>query len=419
MNVLFVCEYDWFKSIVFDIHMLAEGLSLRGHRVYAVDYEWDEKSGIRFQTVEVNASRIYPEAKVMLRRPGFVRIHFGSLKLLPLEYFSALIMQYLEIRKVIREKQIDVVVLYSVLTNGVTTVHLARSLGVPVVHRNIDMLHNLSSSLVKRQATKFFEKKVYPAVDLLLALTPNYAEYLERFGANSSRIKLLLFPIDTSLFHQGIDYSQIRQKWGVTNKDKVLVWMGTLYRFSGLPELLREFPALVKRVPNAKLVIVGDGPIRLSLELSVKELGLEGRVTITGYQPFQTMPQFINMADLCINAFVVNEITKDLFSAKVIQYLACGKPVVCSSLPGMMTLLPGESCGIVYAENTADMVVKIADLLLSDERRSRLGQAGLGYVRREHSCKQIIGQFEAALLEAISLKLSRSLKPSKGGGGVS
>lgn len=414
MNILFVCEYEWFKSVVFDIHVLAEGLSLRGHNVHVIDYEWDDRSQIRFKTSEVdNAARVYSEARVYLHRPGFIRLRLkrpGFAKCLPLEYFSTVITHHREIARVIREKDIDVIVLYSVLVNGLPAISLARQHNIPVVLRNIDMLHRVSSSSLKCKAIKFFEKRVYPRVDAFLALTPKYREYLISLGADGSRVELLLFPIDPEVFHPGADPGDIRQKWGIDAGDQVITFIGGLYRFGALNDFIRSFHEVIKEAPRARLLIVGDGLARPELEKTVMELGLSGKVIIAGNQPFQDMPKYVNLAALCINAFPTTGFTRDLFSAKIVQYLACGKATVSSALPGISTLIPEKKCGVIYADSIGDMVREVVKLLKSPEQRAKLGEAGLKYVRKAHHQDIIIGQFEEALERAIAGKRRRKKK---------
>ena len=142
------------------------------------------------------------------------------------------------------------------------------------------------------------------------------------------------------------------------------------------------------------------------MENIITKLSLENHVIVTGYQPFSTMPQYINLADICINAFPITNTTKDLFSAKIIQYLACGKATVSTALPGIKSLLPGESHGVVYADSAVEMAKKIVDLLASAERRQELGQAGFDYVRQAHSCDKLTRQLEATLEEIIMEKRS-------------
>ena len=151
-------------------------------------------------------------------------------------------------------------------------------------------------------------------------------------------------------------------------------------------------------------MIVGDGPQRPKLERIITELGLERKVIITGFQPYKMMPQYINLATICINPFVISNDTRDVFPAKMMQYVACGKATVATALPGITTLLPGESHGVVYAENAADMAKEAVSLLKSGERRQALGDAGLNQVREAYRCEKIAHELENILEEAIKNK---------------
>ena len=112
MNILFIHEVDWINKVVFDIHSLAEALSLSGHQVYAIDYEdtWRKKGLFDFgslKTAVSQVSRAFPGSSVCLRRPGFIKIP-------GLSRISAGLTHYTEISRTIREKDIDAIVLYSV-----------------------------------------------------------------------------------------------------------------------------------------------------------------------------------------------------------------------------------------------------------------------------------------------------------------
>jgi phosphatidylinositol alpha-1,6-mannosyltransferase len=215
---------------------------------------------------------------------------------------------------------------------------------------------------------------------------------------------LLPFPVDTRLFCPSADCSEIRRKWGLGESDKVIVFIGTLFEFSGLDAFIPQFPQVIKEIPEAKLLIVGDGPQRPELERIITKLALERQVIITGFQPYQTMPQYINLATICINPFLINNNTIDIFPAKIMQYAACGRATVATALRGITTLLPGESHGVVYANNAADMAREVIALLRSAERREQLGCAGLNHVKQAYSYEKIARQLEKILEEAIKEK---------------
>ena len=402
MNILVVHEVDWLKKVVFEIHNTAEQMSLLGHQVFVIDFEdtW-QRNGIfhlgSLKTREFdNVARTIPGASVCLRRPGFIRIP-------GLSRLSASITHYLEIKKVIREKKIDIILLYSVPTNGLQTLYLAKKFKIPVVFRSIDILHRLVRYPVLRPSTKFLEKRVYSGVDKILAIAPRYADYVIKMGAPEDKVKLVLMPVDTGLFRPSGEYEELYQKWGLSPDDRIIVFVGTLFDFSGLDGFVRLFPRVLAQVPRAKLVIVGDGPQRNRLEAIITELGLDQKVIITGFQPYETMPQYINLATVCINTFLNTEETEDIFPGKIMQYLACGKATVATPLLGITKILPGESHGIVYADGEG-MVSGVVNLLKSPEYGEKLGQAGLAYVQKLHSYERIARQFEAELLDAVAQK---------------
>ncbi|MGD0793989.1 MAG: glycosyltransferase family 4 protein [Dehalococcoidales bacterium] len=403
MNILFVHEVDWLNKVVFDIHSLADGLSLRGHHVFAIDYEdtWKQKNLFDLGSLKTSQfdgiARSLPGASVTLIRPGFIKIP-------ALSRLSAAFTHYKEIHKTIREKNIEVIILYSVPTNGLQTVSLARKFKIPVIFRSIDILNMMVRYPALRRITKFLEKKVYSSVDLVLPNTPQYLKYVSGMGVPESRIRLLPFPVDTSLFRPSVDSSEVRRKWDLEGEEQIIVFIGTLFEFSGLDEFLCRFPGVLKEVPQARLLIVGDGPQRSKLERIIAEMGLKNRVIITGFQPYRTMPEYINLAAVCINTFRVTGAIMDTFPSKIVQYAACGKATVATPLRGITSLLPGESHGVVYAADAAGIVGEVISLLKSAERRQQIGQNGLNYVRDNFNYEKISGELETILEEAIREK---------------
>jgi len=405
MRILFVSESIWMAGVVYDLHIFAEGLSLLGHKVYAIDpgEQSEKKHNSDLPSEFQKVSRIFSEACVLFKSPRFPRPSLGKFSINPgipgVKHIYRFRKIYSEIDKVLRNEKIDIIVLYSAARSGVQTVHLAKKYNIPVVFRNVDMLYKLWPTFLERIAVKIHEKYVYPRMDMLLALTPKYAEYLIRLGADKTKVELLPFPIDVEQFHPTVDCSEIRHRWGLDDNKQVIVFIGTLYEFGGLVEFARQFPIVLKQVPRAKLLIVGDGPIRPTLEEIVAELNLKEHVIITGYQPFSHMPQYVNAATVCLNVFPINENTKDIFSAKIIQYLSCGKATVSSALPGITTALPSESCGVVYADTIDDVVEKIVDMLKSPERRKRSEKVGLEYIKQAHSHDKVILRLEEILIK--------------------
>ena len=400
MNILFVHEVDWLAKVVYEPHCLSEFLSLLGHQVYAIDYEsdWSRKGIFDFGSLRTrefkNVSRAYSKASVSLRRPGFIKIP-GISRL------SAGFTQHREIRTTIRQNDIDVVILYSAPTNGLQAISLSRRFQVPIVFRAIDTLHQLVPYRILSPATYLLERIVYSSVDLILALTCQLSQYVVRMGARGTRVKILPEGVDTDLFRPGCDCSQIRRRWGVKEQDFVVLFMGTLFEFSGLNALVYRFPELLKQIPEAKLLIVGDGPQRPKLERITAESGLTEQVVFTGFQPYETLPQYINLATVCINPFLITKATADVFPAKVLQYLACGKGVIATPLPGMQSIILGEQQGVIYADGTDEIIRELILLSKSAQCRQQLEEKGLNYVRQVHGYDKIARELETILIQVV------------------
>ena len=140
------------------------------------------------------------------------------------------------------------------------------------------------------------------------------------------------------------------------------------------------------------------------MERIIAELGLKDKVTITGFQPYETMPQYISLATVCINTFIMNKTTIEVFPAKILQYAACGKATVATPLLGITSLLAGESHGVDYAEDAGGMANEVIALLKNPERRKLMEKGGLDYVRANFAFAKITSELEAILEEAIKAK---------------
>ncbi len=394
MNILFVHEVDWLKKVIYEPHTLSELLSLAGHNVYAIDYEsmWIRDGTFDFGTLRTTSrdvARTYDGAVVKLIRPGFIKIPV-------LSRLSAFFTHWRVIKQTIREKNIDVIVLYSAPTNGLQTIALSRELGVPVIFRSIDVLHRLVDNPLLARVTNQIEKIVYSRSDLILTITPALTRYVVNLGTSEDKVRVLPLGVDTDLFRPRVEDRELRSQLGFEDSDKVIVFMGTLPKFSGLDTFIRAFPDLLRTTPDARLLVVGDGVQRPILEVIIDKLGLKKKVIITGFLAHEMIPRFINLASVCINTFPISDTTRDIFPTKVAQYMACGKPVISTPLLGLREMSIGRKQGVVYSSLGA-MNMAIASLLSDNTRVQEMGKLALEYARYTHDYSKIVGQLETEL----------------------
>lgn len=406
MNILFVHEVDWASKVVYDVHEFPELLSLRGHRVFFVDYEESytrlhRSDVVRWRTrVVENTHRLYDGAALQLRTPGLVKLPI-------LDRLSSILFQFVDIEKTIRRERIDVVMLYAMPTSGLSAILAARLNHVPVVFRAIDVLHLLRPQPTS-SAIWCAERLGTPRVDAVVALTPRMKEYVCSLGVDPEHVTVVGTGIDSTLFYPGPRDPAIAREYGLEPEDRVAMFLGTMYGFSGLDYVIEHFGEVLELTPAAKLLLVGGGAELERFRALAARHGVSDRIVFTDMQPFARLPKLINAADIAFNSFRRSQLTDSVLPEKIPRYMSCGKPVLSTPLNAAKEILEGEANGVQFEDLGPAYMRGMARLLSDDARREQLGEAALAYARANHDWDALVSKAEAVLEDAIHRKQGRS-----------
>jgi len=353
MNLLVVHEAGYIEAVIYEYQIISEILSSNGHRVYVIDYS-STKKGLTFSEIFSLKTKYFYNVGKTGRKKGVTLIRPGIIKIFGLGRLSAFISHFFAIRKVIKKHKIDRIILYSIMTNALQTIFWAKIYKIPVLFRLMDVIHQLVSFPYKLLKWPIYltERVVYKSVDQLLAVTPRIAKYAIKMGANPKTTTYLpTSAVDSKLFYPNKKDPKLLKKYGLSKKDLVILFAGYLYRFSGLDEVIIKLPKYLKKYPHMKLVIVGPGEQENQLHQLINQYKLSERVVLTGFVNFEDLPNYINLADVCINPFHIIPATNIIFPGKIYQYTACGKPTLATKLQGMTDIFPVDTSdkhGIYY-----------------------------------------------------------------------
>lgn len=376
LNILIIQEVDWVKKITYEMHHLSELFSLKGHNVFAIDIP-DPGSisfkKISFQKID-NYNRIYENSTVKLFRTPIIPIK-GLSRLTA--YFSS----YNFIKKILKENDIDIVLIYSAVTNLEAAIKATREMNIPLVHRTFDIVHEIILEKYLKKKVEKIEKNAYPQLDFVIANTPFMKEWSEEMGAKN--VTVITQGVDPSIMKKLEPNIQLMNRLGISVDDIVVMYLGSVLSHSGLEKILDTIPKILKKFPTFKLLIVGDGSHLSSLKQQAKELGISKHVIFTGFVPYKQVPEYCSISKLCINPFRINPMTDKLSPAKIFDFMGCGKPIIATPLRGMLLDFPEESNTIIYSqlENFEDKIIE----LLSSPDLENIGNRTRHYVETNYT----------------------------------
>lgn len=149
-------------------------------------------------------------------------------------------------------------------------------------------------------------------------------------AAAAARMERLSPDVDTGRFHPGCGGAGIRERLGIAPEAPVVVCTARMVRRKGQDTLVRAWPAVLREVPGAVLLLVGDGPARRRVERMVRRRGVEGSVVLTGSVPWTEVPAYTDAGDVfampCRTRLFGLE--AEAFGIVFLEAAACGLSVV-------------------------------------------------------------------------------------------
>jgi glycosyltransferase involved in cell wall biosynthesis len=371
VRILFVHEVNYRRKVVYEIHDFPELMAKRGHHVTFVDFPEDEpRRGLRrfvdLRTEISYACRAHEGGEIEVVTPGRVLPP-------PADRLAATVTHVPVLRRLLAHGHFDVMVLYGAPTNGWQAMMLAHRYHVPVVFRAIDISHALRKTVYK-PLIKAAERYIYGKADAISTHNVALRDYIVEAGGDPERITLDVPGIDLERFHPAPRDPSLQARYGITPDTRVILFMGTLYRFAGLGWFLDGIAPFLRETPDVTVLLVGGGEQEEVLREQVERLGLGGQVRFTGFIGYDELADHLRLADVAINPFDEQLVTRCALPGKVLQYAAVGLPTVCTRLDGLAGFIP-EGEGILYREPGKEFLAAVEELIDDRERAAEIGRA--------------------------------------------
>ena len=245
----------------------------------------------------------------------------------------------------------------------------------------------------KRNVIRYF---VYRLARLVIVVSQDLQKMMEtRLNLKTGQILFIPNGVNTDVYSRnGLDRERVRKELGLKETDLVIGFSGRFDPVKNFSFLLTVFEHCVKSDKNFKLVLIGDGPERSSIEAFCSSRNIRDQVIFVGQKDI-VLPYLRALDVFLLTSF------REQMPMSMLEAMSIGIPVVASAVGEIPSILKGSEAGFVV-ECRADPQVFAQSLLKmrNAEIRNRMGEAARGIVLNRFQEKTMIKKY-TEVFEAI------------------
>ncbi len=251
-------------------------------------------------------------------------------------------------------READIVLASWAYPDGCASIIMAHHLGKPCAVK----VHGSDINIVAQMTSaRALLKRILPKADAAISVSRQLSDELASLGLVRSRIHLVANGVSTALFHVR-DRRQAREHLGVAHDRPIVLFVGRIEPQKGVDEILDAWETVRARIPEAVLVLVGDGPLKGRVQALQERWG-DGLIA-PGARPLAEVAEWLGACD----AFTLPS-WKEGTPNVVLEALASGRPVVGSRVGGIPDILADERSGLLVPAHDANALAKALIEVLS------------------------------------------------------
>jgi glycosyltransferase involved in cell wall biosynthesis len=275
----------------------------------------------------------------------------------------------------------------------------ARLLGKPILMKiaGSGVVPLMAKSLVGRLELRWLRKWAYR----VMILNEGMREEAMAEGFAPDQLYWMPNPVDIANFapYGDREKTELRRKFGITPAAAAVLYCGRLAAGKGLPELIDAFALVAHQVPEALLVIVGDGPLRRQLAIQASQLHLkDNKVRFVGQVSPTEVCDWLNVADV----FTLVSFSEG-FPCALAEAMSTGLPCVVSDIPANRQLIDDGKQGFLTPANDKEAIsIAIVKLLKNVTLRSRMGEAARQRIVDNYSSDKVSDLYETLFVQMLT-----------------
>ena len=224
--------------------------------------------------------------------------------------------------------------------------------------------------------------------------------FITEFGFSPQKVHTIHNGADQERYNPAnydpLELDNMRKKLKISPETKIISLIARLYKSKGQQYLIEAAPAILEHVPQARFLLVGDGPHEPLLRQRIHALGLADHFIFSGYR--QDIPELIAISDI-----VVRPSEMEGLPINVIEAMLMAKPVIASRIAGVPEMIEHEVNGLMISVGDVDALAKhIVSVLTDDSKRLAIGEAARSTALAKFSMESCVAKTVALYYDLIS-----------------
>jgi glycosyltransferase involved in cell wall biosynthesis len=312
------------------------------------------------------------------QRYGIATVGFGDQR--PFDLMAAA-----AIRNFIKEQQIDIVHSHGYKANvyAQTVKHGVATRTMATCHPWTETAYSLKSRVYTR-----LDKFLLPRFDRIVAISEAVKTEVLQAKVPSHKVTVIPNGIDLERFNTNGEKQKIRAALGLPTEGVIVGTIGRLVPEKGQHLLIEAAAYMAKKILNFFYLIVGDGPLRQSLQEQARKAGLENRFIFLGVS--DQIPLLLGLMEV----FVLPSLSEGL-PMVLLEAMAAKRPIVATNVGAIPQVLRDRESGLIIKPNAVELADAVFYLLNHPAIAQSFGQKAFDRVRDEYSSQKMTQAYVA------------------------
>jgi PEP-CTERM/exosortase A-associated glycosyltransferase len=303
----------------------------------------------------------------------------------------------------VREWRPDVLHAHSPALSGMAALRAARRHHIPLVYEIRAFWEDAAvgngtgrEGSLKYRLTQALENRVVGGAGAVMTICHGLRDDLVARGFDGGRIGVMPNGVDLALFGTPLPRDEALAGELGLGTGPVIGYIGSFYDYEGLDDLIEAMPALLARRPDARLLMVGDGPMAETLRRRAEDSPAAQAIRFVGRVPHHEVDRYYSLCEVMAYPRKASRLTDLVTPLKPLEAMAQGKLVAASAVGGHRELIADGVTGTLFApDDPAECARVLADLLDRRGDWPALRAAGRAHVAERHDWAHNVRRYRA------------------------